>query len=130
MSLAVAFALIGWSASLGATGRAVLFVGAGLIALGSGLLNPSLSSYVSRRADSAFQGATLGAFQSAGALARVLGPAGGGLLYQDLGRAAPYFLGSAGMIVAAVLALALDPGAWPPGDDLAPLAREQGNHGI
>jgi DHA1 family tetracycline resistance protein-like MFS transporter len=85
---------------------------------------------VSRRTAPASQGVTLGAFQSAGALSRVLGPAGGGLLYQNLGRAAPYFLGSGGMIVAAALALALDPAARPPGDDLAPLAKEQGECGI
>jgi DHA1 family tetracycline resistance protein-like MFS transporter len=117
VSLAVAFALVGWSASLGNLGRAVLFVGAGLIAFGSGLLNPSVSSYVSRRADSVSQGVTLGAFQSAGALARVFGPAGGGFLYENIGKAAPYFLGSAGMMAAAVLALALDPIARPPRDD-------------
>jgi DHA1 family tetracycline resistance protein-like MFS transporter len=107
--LAVAFALVGWSASLGSAARLVLFVGAGLIALGSGLLTPSLSSYVSRCADSAAQGVTLGALQSVGALARVLGPAGGGLFYQDIGAGAPYFLGSAGMVLAAALAVALHP---------------------
>jgi len=107
VTLAVAFALIGWSASLGSPGRFVLFVGAGLIALGSGLFTPSVSSYVSRCADPASQGVTLGALQSVSALARVFGPAGGGFSYQDIGRTAPYLLGSAGLVLAAALAFAL-----------------------
>jgi DHA1 family tetracycline resistance protein-like MFS transporter len=121
-SLAVAFALVGWSAALESNGRVVLFAGAGLIAFGSGLLTPSVSSYVSRRADSASQGVTLGAFQSAGALARVFGPAGGGFFYENIGRAAPYFLGSAGMVFAAALALALDQVARPPRSERQPSA--------
>jgi len=107
VSLAVAFALVGWSASLGSTARVVLFIGAGFIAVGSGLFTPSVSSYVSRRADLASQGVTLGALQSVSALARVLGPAGGGFSYQEVGKTAPYFLGSAGMVLAAALAFAL-----------------------
>jgi DHA1 family tetracycline resistance protein-like MFS transporter len=107
MSLAVAFALVGWSASLESAARSVLFVGAGLIALGSGLFTPSLSSYVSRCADSAAQGVTLGVLQSVSALARVLGPAGSGFSYQEIDKTAPYFLGAAGLLLAAALGLAL-----------------------
>jgi DHA1 family tetracycline resistance protein-like MFS transporter len=120
VSLAAAFALVGWSASPGSTARLALLIGSGLIGLGSGLLAPSVSSYVSRCADQHSQGVTLGVLQSAGALARAFGPAGGGLLYQDLGRAAPYFFGSAGMIVAAGLALALAALPRAPGHGRSP----------
>jgi DHA1 family tetracycline resistance protein-like MFS transporter len=120
VTLAVAFALVGWSASLGSTARFALFVGAGLIAFGSGLLTPSVSSYMSRCADLASQGVTLGALQSAAALARVFGPVGGGFLYENIGKAAPYFLGSAGMILAAGLALALDQVRLSPREDHPP----------
>jgi len=130
VSLAMAFALVGWSAALGSTARVVLFVGSGLIALGSGLLTPSVSSYVSRCADSASQGVTLGAFQSAGALARVFGPAGGGFLYENVGKAAPYFLGSVGMVVAAALALGLDQLCLSPrrGQRIDPCNPPEGSH--
>ncbi len=107
--LAAAFALTGVSPDLGGWARVALFAGAGLIAAGSGLVTPSVSSYVSRRADAGSQGATLGALQSVAALARVFGPAAGGIAYQLAGRTAPYYLGSVGMLLAALLALGLRP---------------------
>jgi len=130
VSLAVAFALVGWSASLGSPARFVLFVGAGLIALGSGLFTPSVSSYVSRCADPASQGVTLGTLQSVSALARVFGPAGGGFLYENVGKAAPYFLGSVGMVVAAALALGLDQLCLSPrrGQRIDPCNPPEGSH--
>jgi hypothetical protein len=51
----------------------------------------------------------LGTLQSLSALARVLGPAVGGLLYQALAPGAPYFAGAVGMCIAAALALGLPP---------------------
>jgi hypothetical protein len=56
---------------------------------------------------------TLGSLQSASALARVLGPASGGLAYAALNPSAPYLLGAAGMALAAVAAYRLR--AAPPG---------------
>ena len=53
------------------------------------------------------QGAVLGVLQSAGAFARVCGPATGGLLYQGVGHAAPYVAASLGMVVAGALSLRL-----------------------
>jgi predicted MFS family arabinose efflux permease len=43
------------------------------------------------------------------ALARVLGPAAGGLLYQFLGLRAPYLAGAAGMVIAWALTARLPP---------------------
>ena len=67
---------------------------------GNGLCTPTLPAFVSRRAGADSQGVTLGSLQSASALARVLGPAAGGVLYQALNPSAPYYLGALGMIAA------------------------------
>ena len=78
-----------------------------LIAGGSGLVTPSVSSYVSRTAGQEVQGLTLGTMQSLSALARVLGPAVGGILYQVVAPPAPYLAGAVGMLVAAGLSIGL-----------------------
>ncbi|MFO0761355.1 MAG: MFS transporter [Byssovorax sp.] len=102
---AVGFALLALSAGRGST--ALVYVAMGTIALGSGLTNPSLSAFVSRRCDLQSQGAVLGVLQSAGAFARVCGPAGGGALYQGAGHAAPYVAAALGMSLAGALSLRL-----------------------
>jgi len=78
-----------------------------LIAGGSGLVTPSVSSYISRSAGQDVQGLTLGTMQSLSALARVLGPAVGGILYQAVAPPAPYLAGAVGMLVAAGLSVGL-----------------------
>jgi MFS family permease len=85
----------------------VLVAGMATIALGSGLVNPSLSGLVSRLGTADGQGSLLGVLQSAGALARVFGPAAAGALYQSLGPRAPYAAASIGMLVAALASLGL-----------------------
>jgi MFS family permease len=105
---AAAFALLGACPRLGPLALTALFASAGLIALGNGLVTPSLPAYVSKRAGAGTQGVTLGSLQSASALARVLGPAAGGLLYQTLSPSAPYYLGAVGMLVAGIVATRLD----------------------
>ena len=55
----------------------------------------------------------LGSLQSLSALARVLGPAFGGLLYQTIAPSAPYYAGAAGMAIAAVLTIGLAPATTP-----------------
>jgi len=104
---AAAFALLGACPRMGTFALPGLFAAAGLIAFGNGLVTPTLPAYVSRRAGATAQGSTLGSLQSASALARVMGPAAGGLLYQLLAPSAPYYLGAAGMVAAALLALGL-----------------------
>jgi DHA1 family tetracycline resistance protein-like MFS transporter len=71
---------------------------AGLIALGNGLTTPSLPAFASR-ARRTTQGVTLGALQSAAALARAAGPLVGGALYASDRPARPYLAA---------------PWAWPP----------------
>jgi DHA1 family tetracycline resistance protein-like MFS transporter len=111
--LAVGLALIALGPSVRELGRAALITGSCTLALGYGLLTPSLSSYTSRQAGAHVQGSVLGVLQSMSALARALGPAAGGLLYQFLGMRAPYAVGAVGMFVAGLLALGLPPLAMP-----------------
>ena len=72
-------------------------------ASGTGFLNPSLSSLVSMTAAADERGIVMGQYQAAGALGRIGGPAISGMLYSDVGPAAPFTLG--GLIMLPVLAL-------------------------
>jgi len=103
---AAAFALLGLSTSFGAWKVVALYASAGLISLGNGLSTPSLPAFASRRATATTQGVTLGALQSAAALARAAGPLVGGALYAAIDPRAPYLIGAAGLLAAALLALA------------------------
>jgi len=100
--------------------RALLVTAMAVIALGSGLVNPSLSALVSRLGASDGQGSVLGVLQSAGALARVFGPAAGGLLYQSFGPRAPYAAAAVGMLLAALASIGLRRPASSPGSDVTP----------
>jgi DHA1 family tetracycline resistance protein-like MFS transporter len=104
--LAVAFALLAASPMFGAAAHVALYAASGLIALGNGIVQPSLPSYVSRRAVSTDQGLALGTLQSASALGRVVGPALGGVLYSSFSATAPYAFGAVGLLFAAILAAA------------------------
>jgi multidrug resistance protein len=75
-----------------------------LLVLGQGLVTPTLAALVANRADEGRRGGALGFQQSAGALARIVGPALGGALFEHVGTAAPYVVG-AGMIGVALLLL-------------------------
>jgi len=103
---AAAFALLGTSTMFAAWGTLALYTSAGLIALGNGLTTPSLPAFASRRATATTQGITLGALQSAAALARAAGPLVGGALYAAIDPRAPYLIGAAGLLAAALLAFA------------------------
>jgi MFS family permease len=63
-----------------------------------------MSSTLAGRADPARRGEVLGAQQSAGGLARVVGPLLGGVLFQRVGVGAPYVAGAAVMGVVLLLA--------------------------
>lgn len=62
-----------------------------VIALGNGLVNPSLSSLMSKAAPKQETGAYMGLYQSASAMARVLGPPVAGFVYVQIGMTAPLF---------------------------------------
>jgi DHA1 family tetracycline resistance protein-like MFS transporter len=73
----------------------------GVLALGQGLTNPTLSTLLSRASGADEQGGLLGLGQSLAAGARALGPLAAGWLY-DHGAAIPYVV-SAGLLVGAAL---------------------------
>lgn len=81
----------------------MLYVGVALLALGSGLVNPSTSGLISLYASPEEQGRVLGIFRSLGSLARAITPLLAGIVFWRYGSAS-VFVGGA---VLSVLALAL-----------------------
>src|SRR3954471_8474820 len=77
------------------------------LACGHGLSQPSIASLISRAAPAETQGGTLGVSQSAASLARVIGPALGGALFQQVAPGAPYLVAAA-LSLAAVVCARLD----------------------
>jgi len=78
----------------------MLLVALGLLAIGMGFNNPSLSSMVSKLSAADDQGGTLGLASSIASLGRVVGPAWGGYLYDAYGMTTPYLAASGLMFVA------------------------------
>lgn len=77
-----------------------------LLAIGNGLLMPSINSMVSLHSPADAQGKMLGILQSMGSLARTVGPLASGFLYASYFRL-PYIAGGALMLVTFLLALIL-----------------------
>lgn len=73
-----------------------------LLCVGQGVLAPTLASLVAARAGRERTGGALGVQQAAGGLARVTGPALGGVLFEHVSAAAPYYAG-AGVVTVALL---------------------------
>jgi MFS transporter, DHA1 family, tetracycline resistance protein len=92
----------------------VLLVACGLLAVGMGFHSPSIMALISRRAGPDMQGGVLGLSQSLASLARVVGPAWGGWLYDRYGVVTPYvsaavLMGIAFVVSMAVVAVAPNP---------------------
>ncbi|MBI3179354.1 MAG: MFS transporter [Deltaproteobacteria bacterium] len=79
------------------------------MAVGQGLIQPSLSSLLSQAAPAHMQGVTLGLARSVGALARAAGPPTAGALFAHSGHSAPFLWGAAITGVAALVAVAALP---------------------
>jgi MFS transporter, DHA1 family, tetracycline resistance protein len=77
------------------------------LALGMGLMQPTLNSLISQQAGGEEQGEIMGVSQSVASLSRVLGPFAAGFCFAAFGRNSPYFLGAALTGVALLLALNL-----------------------
>ncbi|WXB14684.1 MFS transporter [Pendulispora albinea] len=88
-------------------GKGLLYASSLLLAVGNGITQPTVSSYVSRRASATEQGAILGTNQSAASLARVIGPACGGFVYGAYGPRSPYITATIGMLIALTCTIAL-----------------------
>lgn len=84
--------------------------GLALLALGLGVVNPSLSAIAADAAGSGRQGTVLGFAQSAGGLARTLGPLLGGLLFARVAVGAPFVAGAVAATLAAALSMGLKSG--------------------
>jgi DHA1 family tetracycline resistance protein-like MFS transporter len=87
------------------TNLAMLLVASACLAVGMGLLNPSINSLISRQAGIEERGGVMGVAQSGASLARVVGPAIAGPLFELIGRNAPYYAGT--LVMLGVLGFAL-----------------------
>ena len=100
LAMALGFGMLFFVTHLG-----TLLVAVGIIAIGNGLNTPSLSALISQCADADRQGSVLGVSQSAGALARILGPIAGTAVLV-LGPAMPYVSGGLVLLIAGLYAYA------------------------
>lgn len=87
---------------------APLLIGAAVLGFATGLSSPSINSLISRSAPPDMQGGISGVIQSAGALARILGPFCGSLLF-DLRPSFPYLVAASLMIIPTYLAFRFRP---------------------
>jgi MFS transporter, DHA1 family, tetracycline resistance protein len=76
-----------------------------LMALGHGVLHPTLSSLASKGANASRRGATMGIFHSASSLARVFGPPVAGWLYDRMSWRSPFLTASIFLAIAFVISL-------------------------
>jgi MFS family permease len=74
---------------------AVVFSAVAILALGTGLVTPSLRALVSRRLGDSGQGAALGSLQGLQSLGSFIGPPLAGFSYDLLGQRSPFWLGIA-----------------------------------
>jgi MFS family permease len=101
LCMAVGLALLPETHSL-----AALLAVLAILALGSGISSPSISSLVSKIAGSEEHGATLGVTQGFSSLARALGPYWGGRMF-DIGLRLPFLTGGGFMLLAFLISLRL-----------------------
>ena len=79
-----------------------------VMAIGSGISNPSLSSLLSQSVDDDEQGGVMGLGQSLSALGRVIGPAIAGFLF-EMNHGLPFWVGAALMLVCVALTFQVRP---------------------
>ncbi len=87
------------------TGQGLFYLGVGIMAVGSALVNPSLSSLASLMAPPDRQGEILGLFRSMGSLARAIGPIAACMIYWRLGSSSPYWVAALMMLPPLLLML-------------------------
>lgn len=81
----------------------MLFPVVGVVAIGSGMATPSLTSLISRRVAAHEQGTTLGGTQAITSLTMIAGPMFAGVAFDSIDAGAPYYLG--GVLIAAAVAV-------------------------
>lgn len=88
----------------------MLYPALGLLAAGSGMATPSLTSLISRRVSSREQGSTLGGTQALASLMMVVGPLYAGFAFDTIGVAAPYL---SGFVLASAAVAIIGTALWP-----------------
>ena len=86
-----------------ATAQPLVFIAVAVLAAGTGLVNPSLRSLVSRRLSSGGQGAALGSLQGLQSLGSFIGPPLAGVAYELIGEKSPFWLSIVLLAAVAVL---------------------------
>ncbi len=104
MIAGVVFLLVGLTFVPGIHTLGPLMVSITLLAVGSALVTPSLTSLITKFAAIGQHGSALGVSQSFSSLARVLGPFWGGFIIGAVGIAWPFYTGSIMLLAALVLA--------------------------
>lgn len=106
--IAGSFASMAGLATIALSHHALPLVGGlSLFGFGLGMVIPSLAALASDAAGSGRQGTVLGFAQSAGGLARTVGPPLGGVLFARVAVGAPFVAGALSAALATVLALSL-----------------------
>lgn len=107
LAVAAAVAAAGLALVAGAHQAPPLLGGLFLLGLGFGVSQPLLSAIAAEHAGSQQRGAVLGFAQSAGGIARTIGPTLSGFLYDGLGAGAPFAGGALLAVIAALLGASL-----------------------
>jgi len=94
MVAGLAILAVGLVATAFAPNVPVLALGAAGIAMGNGLVTPSISALVSQTASAEEQGWAQGLTQSSAAFARILAPIGAGLVFEWIGPGVPMATGA------------------------------------
>jgi len=100
LALGLACSAVGFVAIGFAPAPAFLYAGTALLALGSGLVNPSTSGLISLYAGASEQGMVLGIFRSLGALARAITPILAGIIFFAAGSRVLYVIAAALTVIA------------------------------
>ncbi|MBL8644911.1 MAG: MFS transporter [Rhodospirillaceae bacterium] len=104
---ALVLLLIGYVALSFAYDLVTTLVACAILSVGSGLFNPTISSLVSQEAEETERGAVMGAYQSATALSRIVGPAFSGVVFASLGSVAPFLVAAALLVPTLMMISAL-----------------------
>jgi MFS family permease len=96
------FMIIGFALTAFVPQAGLLYVAMGVMAAGSGMATPSLTSLISRQVSPQEQGSVLGGVQAFNSLMMVLGPLFAGYVFDAIGITAPYI---AGVVLAGAAAL-------------------------
>ena len=116
--LALGLVMIAFSRSI-----VELLIANGVMTVGMALNSPALTSLISQRSDPEDQGGILGVSQGLASLARIVGPAWGGFLFDRWGMTSPYLSSAALILVACGISIVALGGGRVPG--LQPKARSE-----